>query len=886
MKAIIRFYLLFIVLITGGLSLHAATVPEPSTIIYGKVLQRTYGHEHRLTEGTLVWTLRDQNGATFAYTAELEDIKGVYSYRISIPHQALASGLNVDPSVIPLEGSEARYDFVSIQVNGSPAEVISSGTEFLKILQKSRAATHRIDLQVFFDLADTDGDGMPDWWEIQHGLDWQTADGNLNSDGDAWNNLLEYLNGSDPNKDDRAPSLHTKELAAYGESTNGVWLRAIDADTPPGSLVFTLASLPSGGEFHFNDGSPNGQVLETGDAFTQQELNEGRLVFRQTNPAIKETAFSVSLSDGVNDPHLADVTIHVFAPESPVAIDEAVQTAPDWWRDENAVFEAYWGMRENVLSGNLVESALQYFMGRNYGWTLWDERGHTLPVSLQASGAGSHFILGGDGADNLIGSPQDDIISGGRGANRLRGNAGRDLFIVTHSGSEIIEDFNPLEDVLDLGSLVRGKSGWLNAFFRASYDGTNTEIRVNQSGIGNTFTDAVIRLEGVELDQDDLNRLWSQGQLLIGSLQGFAAISIEGVPVTALEEGYSTANLSVRRNGPLNQPLTVSLLISGSATNGVDYETLPTSITFGVGKNSVPLVIKPLVDGAAEFQEQLNISVATGTTYVLGQPSSGQIGIIDAKQRFSIVPVDQFVVAGEDAGYFRIVRQGPRSGVVELLLSFSGTAVRDVDYSAIPSLVTFSDQQASKLVPVQALKLGALAGDEKSKVLTVTIRTPFENEYLLGNPSSASMRLLSEMQNFEQWAVEEVAGASGTTDQTLLTQVASPRTGLNALLEYASSYGLNLNDGVTAEERELITPKLARDAGGWHFEFTKRLNDPRLEYVVERSADMVVWHSDPALFTPMPLALDKENAGRVRYRVVEPENGPLPFMRVRVNLKD
>lgn len=884
MNAFIRLYVTTLALLASGMSLSAATVPEPSTVIYGKVLHRSNGNEHRLTEGTLVWTLRDQNGVPYTYTAELEDIKGVFSYRMSIPHQALASGLTVDSSVIPLRSGETQYDFVSIQVNGSPAEILSTGSDFLKLLQKSRAATHRIDLQVSFDLADTDGDGMPDWWEILHGLDWQTPDGHLDPDGDGWSNLTEYLGGTDPNKDDRIPSLHTKELAAYGESDNGVWLRAIDADTPPADLIFTLTGLPSGGEFHFDDGSENGLILELGDTFRQQAVNEGRLTFRHLDPEVKETVFSISLSDGVHDAHQAEVSIAVFAPGSAPAANANVKAAPDWWRDENAVFETYWGMRENVFSGEFVESALLYFMGRNYGWTLWDERAHTLPVRLQAFGGGSHFILGGAGDDVLAGSAQDDILSGGRGTNRLRGGTGRDLFMVSHAGLEIIEDFDPQQDVLDLSSLVLGKSGWLNAFLQATYNGTHTEIRVNQSGSGSAFADAVIRLEGIELSQDDLHRLWSRGQLLLGTVQGFAAVSIDAWPANPLEEGYSTAELTLRRAGPVNQPLTVSLAISGSATNGVDYETLPATVTFGVGKDTVPLLIKPLTDGAAEFIEQLNLGVAPAAGYVLGVPSAGQISIIDAKQRFNIVPVDEFAVAGDDPGYLRIVRQGPRNGVVELLLSFSGSAVKSFDYTAISSLVTFSDQQASRLIPVQALALGDLAGLEKSKTLTVTIRPPFEDEYLLGNSPSTSIRLLSEMQSFEQWATEEIPDTDPA--QASLTDTPSPRTGLNALLEYASSYGLNLQDGVNPQERELLTPKLARDDGGWHFEFSKRLNDPRLQYTIERSSDLLEWDSNPALFKQLSLGATKENAGRVRYRVIEPDDGPLPFMRVRVNLKD
>lgn len=884
MKSLTRIHLAFLALLVAAAPLHAATVPEPSTVIYGKVLHRAHGHEHRLTEGSLVWTLGDQNGNTHTFSAELEDIRGVFSYRINIPHQAFASGLNVDPGVIPLRTGETRYDFLSIQVNGSPARVLWSAEEFLKTLQRSRAATHRIDLEVFFDLADTDGDGMPDWWEIENGLDWQSPDGHLDTSGDGWTNLQAYLFGANPHLDNRAPSLHTLELAAYGEADNGVWLRVIDADTPPAGLTFTLANLPQGGGLHLDDAGELTAALEPGDTFTLEDVNQGRVIFRQLDPSTKETSFSISLSDGTHEPHEAEISIGIFPPDTaPAASPKA---APDWWRDENAVFESYWGLRENVLSGEFVESVLLYYLGKNHGWTLWDQRAHTLPVALQAAGGGSHFLLGGDADDTLTGSPQDDILSGGRGTNRLRGNGGRDLFMVTHPGLDIIEDFEPQEDVIDLSTLTLGKTGWLNSFLQASYNGTHTEIRVNQSGTGTTFADAVVRLENLELTQDDLNRLWARGQLLLGAVQGFAAISITGWPDQPLEEGFSTADLIIRRDGPANQPLTVPVAVSGNATSGIDYTALPATITFGIGKREVPLTINPLLDNINEISEQIHLSIPPGVGYVTGEAASGIIHIIDAKQRFNIVPIDQFAVADDQPGYLQIQRQGPSNGMVELLLETSGTAVRNVDFQAINTLVSFSDGQKSRIIPIQALSLGDLATPETNKILTVSIRPPFGDEYLLGVTPSADIRLLSEMQSFEQWASNELHVDGTTLSTSEMLDMTSPRSGLTALLEYAFSYTRNLGDGIDAEDREHLNPKLFRDAEGMCFEFSKRLNDPRLEYTIERSSDLSHWVADPTHFQSLPLPAEKQAAGRVRYRVVETDGEPLPYMRVRVNRKN
>jgi hypothetical protein len=49
---------------------------------------------------------------------------------------------------------------------------------------------------------DWDGDGMPDDWELAHGLDPEVNDANLDPDGDGLTNLQEYLYGSDPHNPD------------------------------------------------------------------------------------------------------------------------------------------------------------------------------------------------------------------------------------------------------------------------------------------------------------------------------------------------------------------------------------------------------------------------------------------------------------------------------------------------------------------------------------------------------------------------------------------------------------------------------------------------------------------------------------------------------------
>ena len=890
MKTHLRFFASLTTLVLVGLSSLSASVPEPSTIFYGKVLHRAYGQEHQLTSGSLTWVLRDQDGVEYRFAAELENIKGVFSYRIAIPHQALSSGLSVDPSVIPLGVGEKQYDFVSIEVDGYPAAILWSEIDFIKLLQNSRAATHRIDLLVSFDLLDTDGDGMPDWWEKFYGLDWQTPDANLDPDGDGWNNLEEFYNGTDPLNDDRAPSVQTFNLAAYGQSNSGVWLRSSDSDSLADELTYTLTALPTGGYLHY---IPVGAAvdapelsLSVGDTFTQAELNRGAVAYRHTDSNIVETSFELSLSDGVNDAFDASIEIDVFPPQSSAAISSSPNAIPEWWRDENVVFEAFWGLRENVISGDLIESALLYLLGKDYGWTLWDQRTQTLPVTVETSGTGSQFILGGSGDDILRGGAADDILNGGAGANTLAGGLGMDLFIVSDLGSETIEDFDLTQDVLDLADLFSGQSGGLNSFLLADPDGSDTYIRVDQNGDGSGFTDAAILLQGNDLTQGDLHRLWSVGQLLLSGLEGYPSITLENVPTEALEEGYSTANLILRRNGPGTQALTVALNISGSATNGVDYDSLPANVTFGSGKRTLTLTVDPILDGI-EDPEQLNLGVVSGVGYVSGLLASGEIQIVDAKQRFSIVASDTSTVVNGDPVDLLVQRSGPTSGSVRVRLSRSGSAMHQVDYSTIPSFLQFNAGDEFAYITFEALALGTLGVGETSETLTVSIRAPIAMEYDFGLTTSATVRLLSNQQAFNAWAAE-LPEADGSMSESELTTVVSSRTGMQALLEYALSYGLDLEDGIAPEEQSLMRPALERTENGFEFEFNKRLNDSRLNYIVECSDNLSTWHSGDAYFVEVPLSEEEANAGRVRYRVInsEGEDPAQCFIRVRVELND
>lgn len=85
--------------------------------------------------------------------------------------------------------------------------------------QLSRTATWTVGSGV----VDSDGDGMPDDWEMAHGLNKNLNDADLDPDGDRMTNLQEYLAGTDPQ-----------------DPASRLWLQSVSV---PGNLAFRFTAI-------------------------------------------------------------------------------------------------------------------------------------------------------------------------------------------------------------------------------------------------------------------------------------------------------------------------------------------------------------------------------------------------------------------------------------------------------------------------------------------------------------------------------------------------------------------------------------------------------------------------------------------------------------------
>ncbi len=163
-----------------------------------------------------------------------------------------------------LEGEQTRSG--AVRSSSAPFTVgdpgwlnaFSGAVDELRVYNRAISETEVIGLLELSSILDSDGDGIPDDWEITNGLDPNDPnDALLDPDGDGLNNLQEYQQGSDPNEN------AGRIDAPIGLSGLMVWLDAgTGVTTAASSDEIEQWSDQSGNQFHAYDSNSSGRRPE------------------------------------------------------------------------------------------------------------------------------------------------------------------------------------------------------------------------------------------------------------------------------------------------------------------------------------------------------------------------------------------------------------------------------------------------------------------------------------------------------------------------------------------------------------------------------------------------------------------------------------------------
>ena len=227
-------------------SAHSAGFTEPPITFYGKVTNTFDGYALDLAKGQLTFTIQPALGGTaLNFTTPLSAIGGGYSYRLKIPVEKVPGGFTVTAGSIAAPAASTGY-VRGATLNNAPVTIslpaLPAGQTFT-FAENQRGKIERVVLTLSTAFTDTDGDGVPNWWEIANGYDpTDPSDFTDDRDGDTANALTEY-------REHTLPSIYEYDYRRWAAQHNLVgpefpMTADIDFDGIPNAIEFAVDTDP------------------------------------------------------------------------------------------------------------------------------------------------------------------------------------------------------------------------------------------------------------------------------------------------------------------------------------------------------------------------------------------------------------------------------------------------------------------------------------------------------------------------------------------------------------------------------------------------------------------------------------------------------------------
>jgi hypothetical protein len=227
-------------------------------------------------------------------------------------------------------------------------------------------------------------------------------------------------------------------------------------------------------------------------------------------------------------------------------------------------------------------------------------------------------------------------------------------------------------------------------------------------------------------------------------LADLPVVTLEATDDDAAEAGLDPGLFTITRSGAPDQALVVFFETAGSASEGIDYQPVGTSLTIPAGAATATLPITPIDDDEIEGSESAVVTLSVGPGYVVGVPGIASVTIADDD-----LPVVTIVASDPDAteagptnGAFTLARTGDTAAQLIVILRHGGTASDGADYVSLGGpvfAVTIPAGQATLALVIEPLPDNLVEGAE-----TAELAIEPSLAYVIGVPDTATVTIADD----------------------------------------------------------------------------------------------------------------------------------------------
>ncbi|SOU04190.1 hemagglutinin [Xanthomonas arboricola pv. fragariae] len=248
--------------------------------------------------------------------------------------------------------------------------------------------------------------------------------------------------------------------------------------------------------------------------------------------------------------------------------------------------------------------------------------------------------------------------------------------------------------------------------------------------------------------------------------------SIAVSPASRNEDSGASFTYTVTLSQTSSSATTVNLSRSGTATSGTDYTGAPNSVVVPANATTATFSVTPIADTTVEADETVVISVASGSGYAIGSPSSATATIVNDDFPTASITVSPSSVPEDGAAnlIYTVSLDQAAQSAVSVAFSVGGSATSGTDYAAVSSPLTIPAGQTSGTIIINPTADTTIEPDE-----TVVISLAAGSGYSVGSPNSATGTIANDDQpslSINDVSVNE--GNAGTTNATFTVSLSQP----------------------------------------------------------------------------------------------------------------